>query len=84
MIVDPERQLKIPHLITQYTLRLNILIVSEATKQLILLELRVPWEERMKEAQEQKRAKYMKLVEDCQKQGCVTGCMPVAASCRGC
>ncbi len=44
-------------------MRSDILIVSEAIKQLILLGLTVPWEERMEEAQERKRAKYQELVE---------------------
>ena len=35
-----------------------MILASEATKQLFLLELMVPWEERMEEAQERKREKY--------------------------
>ena len=38
-------------------LRPDIILVSEATKQLFLLELTVPWEERMEEAQERNREK---------------------------
>ncbi len=57
MTVDLERQLKIPTHITQSKLRPDIILVSEATKQLILLELTVPWEERMEEAQERKGEK---------------------------
>ncbi len=64
MTVDLEKQLKIPTHITQSKLRPDIILVSEATKQLILLELTVPWEERM-EVQERKREKYQELVEDC-------------------
>lgn len=77
MTVDLERQLKIPTHITQSKLRPDIIVVSEATKQLILLELTVPWEERIEEAQERKREKYQKLVEDCQRNGWRTRCMPV-------
>ncbi len=69
MTVDLERQLKIPTHITQSKLRPDIILVSEATKQLILLELTVPWEERMEEAQERKREKYQELVDDCQRNG---------------
>ena len=43
------RQLK--H-ITKSTLRPNVILVSEATRKLILPELMVLWEERMEEAQE--------------------------------
>ena len=57
MTVDLERQLKIPPHITQSRSRPDIILVSEATKQLFLLELTVPWEERIEEAQERKRDK---------------------------
>lgn len=83
MIVDLERQLKIPTHITQSKLGPDFILVSEATKQLILLELAVPWEEKMEEAQERKREKYQKLVEDCQRNGWRTRCMPVEMGSRG-
>ena len=54
MSVDLERQLKIPPHVTQTRLRPDIILVSEGTKQLVLLELTVPWEERMEDAQERK------------------------------
>lgn len=83
MTVDLDRQLKIPPHITQSTLRPDIILVSEATKQLILLELTVPWEERMEEAQERKREKYQELVEQCRANGWRTRCMPVEVGSRG-
>jgi len=45
-------------LCVQTSLRPDTIMVSETTRQLILLELTVPWEERMEEAQKRKRAKY--------------------------
>ena len=82
MTVDLERQLKIPpH--TQSRLRPDIILVSETTKQLFLLELTVPWEERMEEAQERKREKYQELVEDCRRKGWRTRRMPVEVGSRG-
>jgi len=60
MAVELERQLKIPAHIVQTTLRPDTILVSEATRQLILLE-----------AQERKRVKYQKLVEDCRKTRCM-------------
>ena len=83
MSVDLERQLKIPPHITQTRLRPDIILVSEATKQLVLLELTVPWEERIEEAQERKREKYQELVEDCQRNRWKTMCMPVEVGSRG-
>lgn len=83
MTVDSEKQLKIPSHINQSRLRPDIILVSEATKQLFMLELTVPWEERMEEAQERKREKYQELVEDCRRNGWKTRCMPVEVGCRG-
>lgn len=83
MTVDLERQLKIPSHITQTSLRPDIILDSEATKQLIPLDLTVPWEERMEEAQARKRAKYQELVEDCRRNGWRTTCMPVEMGSRG-
>ena len=48
-----------------------------------MLELTVPWEERMEEAQERKREKYQELVEDCRRNGWRTRCMPVEVGSRG-
>lgn len=67
--------LKIPAHITQTRLRLDRF--SESTKQFILLELTVPWEERTEEAQERKRGKYKELLEACCGNGWKTRCMPV-------
>ena len=82
MTVDLERQLKIPPHITQTRLRPDIILVSEATKQLLLLELTVPWEERMEEAQKRKREKYQELVEECWRNGWRTRCMAVEVGSR--
>lgn len=39
-----------------------MVLMSEATKQMVLLGPTVPWEDRMEEMQEKKRAKYAPLV----------------------
>lgn len=39
-----------------------MVLMSTVSKQVVLLELIVPWEERMEEAQERNRAKYAKLM----------------------
>ncbi|GAA6088928.1 uncharacterized protein LOC109140547, partial [Tachysurus ichikawai] len=67
--VDLCRQLKFPQHVVNTTLRPDIVLVSEATKNLVMLELTVPWEDRMEEAFERKRAKYEGLVNDCHNQG---------------
>ena len=39
------------------TLRPDILLVSESTKNIIIMELTVPWEDRLEDANEKKRTK---------------------------
>lgn len=55
--VDLGRQLKFPENIAVTTLRPDIVLVPDTTSQVVLLELTVPWEERMAEAFERKRGK---------------------------
>ena len=63
--VDLGSQLKFPQHVAKTTLRPDIILVSEATKNVVMLELTVPWEERMEVAFERKREKYDSLVSDC-------------------
>lgn len=81
--VDLERQLKIATHIIQSSLRPDIILVSEATRQHILWELIVLWEERIEEVQERKRPKHQELGEDCHRKGWRTRCMPVKVGSRG-
>lgn len=63
---------------------LSIMIIfSDSTKQVIMVELAVPWEECMDEAQEQKRAKYQELTEQCRRLGWISRCEPIVVGCRG-
>ena len=81
--VDLGKQLKFPSRITSTRLRPDMIIVSDSTKQLIILELTVPWEERMDEANERKRSKYQELVDECRRQGWKTIFEPLEVGCRG-
>ncbi len=45
--------------------------------------LTVPWEERIEEANERKRAKYQELVEECRERGWRTFYEPIEVGCRG-
>lgn len=62
---DLRKQLKFPQHITETSLCPDRIIVSEATKQLIVLKLTMSWEEHMEESNERKCAKYQELVEKC-------------------
>ena len=62
MRVDLRKQLKFPEEITHTCLRPDIVLWSKGTKQVVLIELTVPWEERMEEAHERKLKKYQALI----------------------
>ncbi|XP_061905517.1 uncharacterized protein LOC133651562 [Entelurus aequoreus] len=83
LLVDLENQLKFPSHIAVTTLRPDIVLVSESTKQAVLLELTVLWEDRLEEAFERKLSKYAGLVSDCQQAGWRARCFPVEVGCRG-
>lgn len=56
--VDLGRQLKFPEHITLTSLRPGVVLASASSKQVLLLELTVPWEDCMEEANERKWLKY--------------------------
>lgn len=60
-----------------------MVLVSETPRQVDLLELTVPWEDRMEEASERKRAKYEELAGECRRRGWRTRCNPIEVGCRG-
>ena len=81
--VDLGKQLVFPQEITITRQRPDILITSKTSKALIILELTVPWEERMDEVYERKTAKYQELVNNCKENGWKTWCFPIEIGCRG-
>ncbi|KAK0144687.1 hypothetical protein N1851_016943 [Merluccius polli] len=81
--VDLGRQLTVPHTIAVTTLRPDLVLLSESTRQVVLLELTVPWEDRMEEVFERKRAKYEELVRECRRNSWKTRCNPIEVGCRG-
>lgn len=83
LLVDLEQQLKFPNHIVTTTLRPDIVLLSESTKQVVLLELTVPWEDRLEEAFERKLAKYEGLVSECRQAGWRARCLPIEVGSRG-
>ena len=55
---------------------------SQGTRHTILLELTVPWEERMDKAHEWKMTKYQQLVEDWEQRVWRTWCFAIEVGCR--
>ncbi|KAK0149243.1 hypothetical protein N1851_010225 [Merluccius polli] len=60
-----------------------MVLTSESTKQVVILELTVPWEDRIEEAHERKRAKYAELSSECRNNGWKAHCEPVEVGCQG-
>ncbi len=83
MRVDLGRQLKFPEEIVVTSLRPDIVLWSQATMQVALIELTVPWEERIEEAHERKLGKYQSLISESQRRGWSAWNLPVEVGCRG-
>ena len=69
--------MRFPAHITTTNLRPDIVITSDTTKTVIVIELTVPWEERLEEAHELKKAKYEDLLAEAKRKGWHTYCFPV-------
>lgn len=56
--------MKFPETVASTTLRSDLLLISETSKQIVLLELTVLWQESIEDTPDLKKAKYSELVED--------------------
>ena len=83
MSADVGEKLDFPRDICTTNLRPDIVIWSKHTKQVLLVELTVPWESRMEEAHERKLAKYQPLIDDCIRNGWRAQNLPIEVGARG-
>jgi ribA/ribD-fused uncharacterized protein len=83
LLTDLKTQLKIPEQIAITRKRPDIVLWSQSTKQVVFIELTVPWEEGVDEAYERKLTSYNELVGDCRSNGWKTWCLPVEVGTRG-
>ena len=83
MSVDLEGGLKIPVEVCTTNLRPDIIIVSKSTKQMGIVELTVPIEERIEISGEIKRCKYESVVVEGKQNGWKVRCWSVEVGCRG-
>jgi len=81
--VDLDRKLTFPEEITTTNQRPDIVILSAKTRQVVIMELTVPWEDRMEEAFERKAEKYNELKQSCIEKGWKTWYYPIEVGCRG-
>ena len=83
LFVDLDEQLKFPDYIVWTQLQPDMILVLNITKQVILWELTVLWDETMAESHEWKLTKYQELVEPCRMKGWRACCDPIEIGCRG-
>lgn len=81
--VSDWEQLKFPDHTVSSSLRPDVVLSSASSKQVLLIELTVPWEEHMEEANELKRSKYQELVEQGRGRGRKARCELTEVGCRG-
>jgi len=80
---DLDRRLVFPQEICSTNLRPDILVTSQEGKVIILIELTVPWEDRIEEAHELKMSKYEPIVSEARKKNWAAYCFAVEVGCRG-
>ena len=83
MEVDLDKKLKIPPHIMETNLRPDMMLISEQTKQLGLIELTVPSEDRIELSSELKKGKYAPIEEAGERRGWKTRIWAVEVGCRG-
>ena len=81
--VDLKDRVRIPPSVCITDMRPDIIIVSAATRQMAIVELTVPTEERIEIAGESKRLKYEKIVHEGKQNGWRVRCWAVEVGCRG-
>ena len=83
MSVDLKGGLKIPLGVCSTKLRPDIIIVSAKSKQMGIVELTVPMEDRIEVSGELKRNKYERIVSEGRQNGWKVRCWGVEVGCRG-
>ena len=83
LTVDLESSLKIPRDICNTSLRPDLILVSRKTKQMGILELTVPNEDRIEVSGELKRAKYEPIAHEARLKGWSVRIWAVEVGCRG-
>jgi len=68
MKADLRKKLVFPDVV-QTSLRPDIVLWSEVSKKIIMIELTVPWADACEEAHDRKSAKYAKLADSCRQKG---------------
>ena len=81
--IDLDRKLKVPHNIVETELRPDMLLISDTSKRMGVIELTVPSEDRVEVSGELKKAKYAVLQQEAKKNGWSVRIWAVEVGCRG-
>ena len=83
MQLDLDKRLRIPAEVAPTDLRPDLILVSDASKRMGVMELTVPNEDRVEVANEMKRMKYATLQVEGKKRGWTVEIWAVEVGCRG-
>ena len=83
MRVDVDKKLVFPEAIVITRQRPDLVLWAKDTRQVIMVELTVPWEERVEVSHHLKRDKYESLQAECVEKGWKAWVFPVEVGCRG-
>ena len=81
--VDLGRRVKIPEYIMATQLKPDLILTSDSTKQMVVMELTVPLEDRIEISAELKKSKYEQLITESAKSNWKTNIYTVEVGCRG-
>ena len=81
--IDLNKHVKIPKEILETNLRPDLVVTSEKKKMLGMMELTVPYEDRIEVSKEIKRAKYQEIVDAGESKGWKVTLWTVEVGCRG-
>ena len=81
--MDLKHQLQIPTFITETRARPDMIIYSRTARCVGIVELTVPYEDRMEVSNELKRSKYEELKESCERNNWSVALWPVEVGVRG-
>ena len=83
LMVDLDRKLRVPHHIVETELRPDMLLISDSSKRMGVIELTIPSEDRVEVAGELKKSKYAVLQQEGRRNGWAVQVWAVEIGCRG-
>ena len=81
--VDLDGRLRVPERVSETNLRPDMILMSNSTRRMGIVELTVPSEERIEISGELKREKYQRIVQEGREKGWTVRVWAVEVGCRG-